>query len=202
MSSDGLGISARSVAMSSSSRNEAALVARVQMSDIVAFEALVRSWAKPLVQFATSLLRSADDAEEVAQDLFIWIWEHRFEWEVRGALGPYLFRAIRNRVVSQLRHQQVKDRFEARLARATPVPDLGAAPAEELAAANELSVAIDTAIAGLSDRCREVFLLNRQQGLSYSQVADTLQISVKTVEIHMARALVSLRRALAPWRVG
>jgi RNA polymerase sigma-70 factor (ECF subfamily) len=184
-----------------SPREDAALVARVQTGDLDAFEGLVRAWAKPLIAFAGALLRSRDDGEEVVQDLFVWIWEHRFEWEVQGVLGAYLYRSVRNRAVSRLRHHQVEDRFQERLARAvSQTVTSTSAPAEQDVAADELSAAIDAAIAALSDRCREVFLLNRQQGLSYSQVADTLQISPKTVEIHMTRALAALRQALAPWR--
>lgn len=182
--------------------NDAALVARVHTGDLDAFETLVRTWAKPLIEFASALLRSRHEAEEVVQDLFVWIWEHRFEWEVRGTVGAYLYRSIRNRAVSRLRHHQVEDRFQERLAAAAPpAPSTTASPAEQDLAADELSVAIDAAIAALSDRCREVFLLNRQQGLSYAQIAETLQISVKTVEIHMTRALAALRQALGPWLV-
>ncbi len=195
--------SANSAASADSARADAALVARVQTGDLDAFETLVRAWAKPLIAFAAALLRSHHNAEEVVQDLFVWIWEHRFQWEVHGALGAYLYRSVRNRAVSHLRHQQVEDRFQERLARIPPrAPAFDSSPAEQGMAADELSSAIDAAIAGLSDRCREVFLLNRQQGLSYAQVADTLEISVKTVEIHMARALAALRQALAPWRTG
>lgn len=200
MSRDGAEIPARSAASADAGCDDAALVAQVQVGDLAAFEALVRIWAKPLIGFAGSLLRAPDEAEEVVQDLFVWIWEHRFEWEVRGQLGPYLFRAVRNRVVNRLRHQKVEERFHARLTLA-PTPDRSS-PTDHLLVTNELSAAIDAAIAGLSDRCREVFLLNRQQGFSYAQIAETLQISVKTVEIHMGRALAALRQALAPWRTG
>ena len=191
----------REAASARSAREDAALVARVQAGDLDAFEVLVRSWAKPLIAFAGSLLRSPDEAEEVVQDLFVWVWEHRFQWEVRGALNAYLFRSVRNRSVSRLRHRQFEDRFQERLAGAALSRPLStSSPAEQGVMAGELSVAIDAAIARLPDRCREVFLLNRQRGLSYAQVAATLQISVKTVEIHMSRALAALRRALAPWR--
>ena len=189
--------------MASSSREEHALVARVQAGELDAFEALVRGWAKPLAAFAASLLGSSDEGEEVVQDLFVWVWEHRFQWEVRGPLSAYFFRSVRNRSLSRLRHRQVEDSFQERLAGATlGRPPSTSSPTEQGVLADELSAAIDAAIARLPDRGREVFLLNRQSGLSYAQVAATLQISVKTVEIHMTRALAALRRALAPWRTG
>jgi len=183
------------------SADDAALVARVQTGDVEAFELLVRTWARPLVAFAGALLRSPADGEDIVQDLFVWLWDHRFDWQVQGPLGAYLFRSVRNRAVSRLRHADVEERFHQRLAGHAPeIPPAGSpAPAEQAVAAAELSTAIDAAIGELSDRCREVFLLNRQQGLTYGQIAETLQISVKTVEIHMARALTALRRALAPW---
>jgi RNA polymerase sigma-70 factor (ECF subfamily) len=201
MSSSGSADPIRPNAPTAPALDDAAVIARVQMGDLGAFESLVRTWAKPLIAFAGALLRSPQDAEEVVQDLFVWIWEHRFEWEVQGALGAYLYRSVRNRAVSRMRHQQVEDRFQHRLAgEAERRSPSSSSPAEQELATDELSAAIDAAIARLSDRCREVFLLNRQRGLSYAQVADTLQISVKTVEIHMTRALAALRQALAPWR--
>ena len=135
----------------------------------------------------------------MVQDLFVWIWDHRFEWQPQGALGAYLFRSVRNRAVSRLRHEQVEERFHQRLAGTTSPLSRPAESPDQAIAADELSAAIDAAIANLSDRCREVFLLSRQQGLTYSQVADTLQISVKTDEIHMTRALAGLRQALGEW---
>jgi RNA polymerase sigma-70 factor, ECF subfamily len=200
MSASGTPHSLRFPAGDRASLDDAALVARVQTGALDGFEALVRAWAKPLVGFASALLRSQADGEEVVQDLFVWIWDHRFEWQVQGALGAYLFRSVRNRAVSRMRHEEVEERFHRRLAaseRRASEPVWS--PAEQAVTAGELSSAIDAAIGNLSDRCREVFLLNRQQGLSYPQIAATLQISVKTVEIHMSRALSALRQALEAW---
>ena len=71
-------------------------------------------------------------------------------------------------------------------------------PAEQ-AGADELSIAIERAIDGLPTRCRQVFTLNREHHLSYREISETLGISVKTVEVHMGRALTALRRQLSDW---
>jgi RNA polymerase sigma-70 factor (ECF subfamily) len=68
--------------------------------------------------------------------------------------------------------------------------------------ASELAAAAAAAVADLPPRCREVFTLSRARGLSYAEIAETLGISVKTVEAQMARALRGLRERLAPWLPG
>ena len=65
--------------------------------------------------------------------------------------------------------------------------------------AAELSAAVNRAVRSLPTRCREVFTLNREHNLSYREIAETLEISVKTVEVHMGRALTVLRRQLHDW---
>ena len=138
----------------------------------------------------------------MVQDLFLRIWEHRELWDPAGALNAYLFRAVRNRAFNYLRHQRVKTKFCERTAdelspRSTNISSL---MPDQVLRLHEIEDAVERAVQALPPRCREVFQLNRYQRLSYVQVAHVLQISVKTVEMQMGRALASLRRSLADWR--
>jgi RNA polymerase sigma-70 factor, ECF subfamily len=176
-------------------------IARIRESDRDAFEALVRHYSDRLCAFIYNTTHDVEATKELVQDLFLWIWRHRHEWDIRGGLTTYLYRSARNRSVSYLRHDRLERRWHEETARSGEYEFDRAEPAhtDEHATVAELSAAIDRAVASLPERCREVFTLNRRHHLSYREVAETLGISVKTVEVHMGRALVALRRQLSDW---
>ena len=174
----------------------------VRTGDAAAFDAIFTAYADALCGFVYTYLRSHDEAQEVVQDLFLWIWEHRAEWEVPGSLRKYLFKSARNRAISHLRHRRVERELAERLTRqAERAASEGTSPRpDDQLCADELASVIDRAVGQLSERCREVFILNRRQGFSYAEVADLLDISTKTVEIHMGRAFTTIREHIAAWR--
>lgn len=180
---------------------ESEWVIRIRESDHAAFEALVRHYSDRLCAFVYNSTRDVEATKELVQDLFLWIWRHRHEWDVRGGLTTYLYRSARNRAISYMRHDELERRWQEEMAltgehefdRADPI-----VPSEETGAA-ELSIAIEHALESLPTRCRQVFTLNREHRLSYREIAETLGISVKTVEVHMGRALTALRRQLTDW---
>ena len=171
------------------------LLGRLRQGDEAAYEAIFRQWYAPLVATTTVLLRDRGPAEEVVQDVLLELWRRRDSITFETSLRAYLFQAARNRGLNYLRRQRVEARGEATIAAAMPTPE----PADSEARESELNVAIQSAIAGLPDRCREVFELSRIQGLKYSEIATELGISVKTVEAQMGKALRVMREKLAPW---
>lgn len=179
---------------------DAALLAQIIQGDAGAFRALFEAYASPLVGFAASILGATPPAEDVVHDLFAYLWTHRYTLEVAGTLRTYLYRATRNRCCSVLRHERVKHATED----ATGTTFLSFPPPEsadaELGRA-ELALAIERAVAALPTRAREVWKLNRDDQLTYAEIAQVLGISTKTVETHMGRAFKALRVRLADWRV-
>lgn len=178
-----------------------AWLARLRQDDITAFEEMFRTYGNSLYGFIYSFVRSPEEAQELVQDLFCWIWEHRRDWEVTRTVRTYLIQAARNRAITRLTRHATEKRFIERLAQLGASEEAAHSPvkADHEVQAHELERAIDEAIVALPERCRQVFLLNRQQRLSYAQIAIVLGISVKTVEIHMGRALAALRKRLADW---
>jgi RNA polymerase sigma-70 factor (ECF subfamily) len=176
-------------------------VARIRQSDHAAFDALVRHYADRLCAFVYHSTRDVEGTKELVQDLLLWIWRHRHEWEIRGGLTTYLYRSARNRAISYMRHEGLQRRWQEEMTRSgTHEFDRAdpTGPGEDAGAA-ELSEAIDRALGSLPARCRQVFTLNREHQLSYREIAETLGISVKTVEVHMGRALATLRGQLTDW---
>ena len=157
-----------------------------------AFDELVRTHYGRLCTFAYRFARSRDAAEDVVQEVFTRLWQQREQFDVRDPL-PYLYQAVRNRLVTSRRHELVRERWRAdvdhedRHAR-------DAASAVELA---DLRRAVARAIDALPERCRLIFTMSREQDLSYAEIARLLDISVKTVETQMGRALKALRARLS-----
>lgn len=180
-----------------------AWVALIRTGDEAAFEAMFRAYKNDLGAFIESCVRTRAVAEELLQELFLHIWDHRYSWEVPGPLNAYLFRAARNRAIDYLRRERLEITFRERLLReqsdGVSVVSATIAP-EELLDAESLESAIERAVNQLPDRCREVFVLNRYHNLTYAEVAQVLGISVKTVETQMGRALLALRQRLDSWQ--
>jgi RNA polymerase sigma-70 factor (ECF subfamily) len=182
-------------------RLEGAWLERMRAGDERGFEAMFRAYMGPLCAFANSYLDSRGDAQEIVQDVFHSLWQHRFTVEMPRGMGPYLYAAVRNRALNVLRGRRNEHSIHERLVHDVAVSaGFDAAPlAEGEMNAKELAEAVDRVVAGMPQRCREVFSLLRYQHLSYADAATVLAISPKTVEVHMARALAILRDRLAPW---
>ena len=174
---------------------ERELLGGLRRGEEAAYDAIFRQWYAPLVAMTSALLRDQGPAEEVVQDVLLELWRRRESITFETSLRAYLFQAARNRGLNYLRRQRVEARGEGTIAAAMPSPE----PADSEAREGELNVAIQSAIAGLPDRCREVFELSRVHGLKYSEIATELGISVKTVEAQMGKALRVMREKLAPW---
>src|SRR3954452_12466279 len=92
-------------------------VARIRESDRAAFEALVRHYSDRLCAFIYSNTHDGEATRELVQDLFLWIWRHRHQWDVHTGLTTYLYRSARNRAVSYVRHDRLERRWREEMAR-------------------------------------------------------------------------------------
>lgn len=178
---------------------ELALVRRVCASDEAAFEQIFRAYYTRLVSFACTNVGSQALAEEMVQEVFLQIWMRREQWVVERSLAAYLFRSVRNRILNARRTLRLETAYATDATHNTEV-EVSTSSDGELREA-EIGAALAHAIALLPARPRQVFLLSRRQGLSYGEIADVLGIALKTVEMHMGRALAQLRVSLGEWRL-
>jgi RNA polymerase sigma-70 factor (ECF subfamily) len=168
-------------------------LAGIREGNAGAFEAWFRTYYRRLCGVVYAYVGSAETSEEIVQELFLKIWRQRESLDITDSLEGYMFRAARNEALNHLKHRRVELQWRGReQAAERPV----APAADDALSERELSRAIDAAIAALPERCRVVFLMSRRQGLSYAEIADALGISVKTVEVHIGRALKTLRERL------
>ncbi|MEP6765124.1 MAG: RNA polymerase sigma-70 factor [Gemmatimonadaceae bacterium] len=177
---------------------ELALARRVREGDEAAFEQIFRTYYSRLVSFACAKLDSQAVAEEMVQEVLLQIWSRREQWIVEQSLAAYLFRAVRNRVLNARRSIRLEVSYAAAASREIEIETPESC--DDRLRDAEIGAALAHALALLPERPRQVFVLSRRQGLSYAEIAEVLGIAVKTVEMHMGRALAQLRVSLSEWR--
>ncbi len=173
------------------------LMARARSGDRYAFEQLYGRHEARVYAFVWRLTGDEAIAADLRQEAFFRLWNARHEWKDGGSVGSYLIGVARNLAVDRHRRQRVHDRWceeEGHGPPATP-------PAPDMVMEHQaLAIRVHAAIDALPSRPREVFVLKRDAGLSYNEIAALLGISPKTVEVHMGRALRLLRESLSDLR--
>lgn len=168
----------------------------VQNGEEDAFEAMFRAYYPQLRRFAAEYVGSEERARDVVQEVFLQIWQKGDEWSVRRSLKSYLFQAVRNRALNEVRRQGTKEETEEELAHEKTAQD--GQTALDAVHESALSKEVEAAINDLPERRRMAFLLHRRHGFTYKEVACIMDITAKTVENQIGRALQSLREALSP----
>lgn len=169
------------------------LIKRVSAGDTGALAILLERYWASLVRYATGLLGSRDDAEDVAVETFERLWERRDAWWVEGTALPLLFRIGRNLSFDLLRRRSARQRVET----SVQTPPAVVTPQAELEI-DELVTLVAGAVDALPERRREVLMLVRMHGLSRKEVAELMDLAPQTVANHLQLALDDVRRALAP----
>ena len=158
------------------------------------FDTIFRTYYADLVGFAQAILRDRTAAEDTTQDVMLELWRRRNNIVLDTSLRAYLLQATRNRALNLIRHRRVAAGVDPRDVTATPP-----APANRSVLEREIEVVVSRAVSTLPTKCREIFQLSRVHGLKYAEIAEALDISVKTVEAQMGKALRAIRQQLGPW---
>jgi len=159
-----------------------------------AFEKIFREYFKSLHAYAFTFMKDDEQAEEVVQNVFCRIWEKRDQLKTDGSLKAYLYRAVHNESLNYLKHQKTRAAFQVHYNSNEEQP---AEQASEKMMVAELNGHIQKALNDLPLQCRIIFQLSRFENLKYKEIADQLNLSVKTVENQMGKALKVLRLKLA-----
>lgn len=160
--------------------------------DNQAFEKLFREYFTSLMAFSRRILGDEDDAREVVHQVFIKLWEKRNEIDLSKSLKSYLFTAVNNRSLNVIRDRKKFSSEE--------VPEgVGEWDVSAEIESMELEEKIREVIESLPERCRVIFEMNRFDGMKYAEIATKLEISVKTVENQMSKALKILREQLSKY---
>lgn len=175
-------------------------IQKIQKGDKIIFARIFRTYYTDLFYFIKRYVGNPEVCENIIQDLFLNIWLNREKWRPKGKIRDYLFRSARNRAFDYLSHQKVVKNYieQQLLIRDTEweayisthnVPF----SYEERTMDAELVKTIQKGIAKLPERRRLILSLSWDEGLTYKEIAEVLDISVKTVETQMGRALKHIR---------
>ncbi|MBN1199918.1 MAG: RNA polymerase sigma-70 factor, partial [Bacteroidales bacterium] len=170
----------------------------IEHFDKTTFEQLFRDEFKGLVLFAIQYVKDYEAAREIVQEAFISLWNQRDRIDPSRKIKSYLSTTVRNRSLNHLRDNK---KFDTRLLAQENLYPLASYEQSDRLVEKELQDKIHEAISDLPEKCREIFLLSREEHLKYQAIADRLQISVKTVETQMSKALQHLRSRLREYLV-
>ena len=156
-----------------------------------AFEAVFRQHYAVLCNYACTYLRDRDEAEEIVQSVFLAFWEKRNSLDVHTSVKAYLFSMVRNASLNFLTRKKMQEKYAQEKLLNTSQAD-SAQPVEH----DELSQRIATALQKLPEQCRVIFTMSRFEELKYAEIAAELNLSVKTVENQIGKALRIMREQL------
>ncbi len=171
--------------------NDTCLLTSLSQGNKTAFDTLFRKYYPVLCTYGSRFV-SLEEAEEIVQDLMLWLWESRQMIVIESSLGQYLFRAVYHRCLNLLSREQTKRQADTRF-----YEEMQKMVHEtDLYHLREMTRKIEWAIANLPPSYREAFEMHRFRNMTYKEIAEILDVSPKTVDYRIQQALKQLRTDL------
>ncbi|MCP4443261.1 MAG: RNA polymerase sigma-70 factor [Aureispira sp.] len=158
------------------------------------FKSVYDQYFNSLGNYAMAILKDRDAAQDAVQEVFVDLWKKRNDLKIKTSLQAYLTRAVKFKCIDFIRKSQTQQRH-INESQASPIAVQEDPYKED--EQQELKQQLSYAIAQLPTKCRKVFLMSRVDGLTYKEIAEDLEISPKTVENQISRALKLLRKTLS-----
>jgi RNA polymerase sigma-70 factor (ECF subfamily) len=168
------------------------LLTRMKNGDVKAFKSVFDQYYIPLCLYSTCIVGDSMEAEEIVQELFFVFWKNKSRLPVLHSIKGYLYNAVRNESLGYVNKKNTEKKY-SETTRKTMTESGGDNDPQRLLEVEELQNLISRTLYTLPERCRKIFNMQRNEGLKYVEIADRLQISVKTVEADMTKALKILR---------
>ncbi len=177
--------------------NDTHFIELLTKRDENAFEEIFKRHFKNLQSYAITIVGDEQMAEEMVQNVFFKLWDRSDRLTIQAPLAAYLYRAVYNESCNYLKHQKVKQTYFNYSKHS--MSDISSEKASKKVLVAELEQRIKKALNELPEQCRTVFQLSRFEELKYQQIADKLNISIKTVEAQMGKALKLMRIKLVDY---
>lgn len=173
--------------------NNDLLILGLKQRNKIVFDYIFNYYYSGLCAFSMHYLNDKDAVEDLVQDFFVKLWLQSANLHINGSLKSYLFTSVKNLCLDRIKHQKVTEKykhfFQQHNSEIESTTDI-------YFAESELRQAIQASLQKLPPRCREIFELSRNAGLSNQEIADKLNISKRTVELQISLALKVLREEL------
>ncbi|WP_459187628.1 RNA polymerase sigma-70 factor [Parabacteroides sp. APC149_11_2_Y6] len=165
----------------------------IRRGDVSSFSLLFNQYYSGLVVYANQFLSSIENSEDIVDDVFASLWEKRETLDPELYLKGYLFTSVRNRCLNHIEHLRVHSEYQKKILKKG---DTGCSLTWEYFVESELNEMIEKALEKLPPQQKKVFMMSRFENKTAAQIAEELEISPRTVEKHIEKALQSLRADL------
>lgn len=169
------------------------LAKQLKLGDTKAYDFLMESYYKNLCMYAFTLTNDKGKAEDIVQNVFVKIWVNRKNINAHFIIKNYVYKSVYNEFIDQFRKNKPVIYLEKKYLEA-----LDLVVENEYEDLNELIKLVNEEIKNLPPKCRQIFILNKKDGLTHTEISEYLDISIKTVEGHMTRAFKVLADRLTP----
>jgi RNA polymerase sigma-70 factor (ECF subfamily) len=169
---------------------------RMADGDHLALRFFFDKYYEDLCNYVNLYIRNQSVSEDIVQDIFVYFWEKRGIILIDSSVKSYLIKASRNKYLNYLRDEKSHQAIRIEV---TSLSEKCVSPNYNLLNVSQIELLINASIRNLPARCREVYLLHKEDDLSYKEIASRMEISEKTVENQMTIALKKLREQLAPY---
>lgn len=158
------------------------------------YEIVFRQYYESLCHYANMWMKDMDAAEEIVQNTFVRLWEKKASLKIESSLKSYLYKSVYHAALNEIKHQNVKNKYINMQHSEEPIHEM-----RSDAQVKDLEQRIDAALQKLPEQCRLIFQMSRFRELKYREIAEVLNISVKTVENQMGKALKIMRTNLSDY---
>lgn len=175
-------------------KDDALLYHQLSHGEIGAFDALYRKYSGAVISFAMGITKNSTEAEDITHDVFLKIWEKRGSLSNIDNFKFYLFKTTKNTILNRIKRDYVRKKY-------LQSNDYLSSLREEVTPhlsieVEELNLLLAATIDNMPKERKEVFLMSRQDNMSYKEIAEKLNVSPKTVQYHISKALAELRKVI------
>jgi RNA polymerase sigma-70 factor (family 1) len=172
---------------------EKVLISQLKIGDYLAFSFIFNAYYQDLVLFGSRFTHDLNNSEEIIQDTFVRLWEEHESVKIDTSLKSYLLKLVQNKCIDWCRHNKIKQKHFNFIMESPPQFEY---ETDSYLLYSELQNQIENALEMMPEAIAEAFRMNRYSGLKYYEIADKMNVSVRTVEVRIGKALQILRNSL------
>ena len=172
---------------------ETMLLEKLKNDDQSAFTIIFTKYYQDLVQFSYNYTRNQDASEEIVEEVFLKLWENRKFLVIHSSLKSFLLKTVQNRSIDNLRHATITHKYASLV---LEHPLLSENDTENYILHSELEANFKHALDKIPAQFAEAFRMSRIESLNYKEIAQKLNVSVRTVEVRVSKALSLLKEEL------